>query len=133
MKKKCTICGEIKDTSFFNKKGKGYQPRCKECNKAYLKEHYKKNKLYYAKKRKVYAAKYIEWSRSLKEWKSCPICGEDHPACLEFHHIDPKTKLLPISTMISLKKPKIEVLKEIEKCVLLCSNCHRKLHYEEKQ
>jgi 5-methylcytosine-specific restriction endonuclease McrA len=49
----------------------------------------------------------------------CSRCPEHHPACLDFHHLDPTGKDLSVGNAIS---------SEIAKCVLLCSNCHRKLH-----
>jgi hypothetical protein len=66
--------------------------------------------------------------RELKSQRGCKKCGETHPACLEFHHRDPAGKEMNISVMAyRLSKPKM--LAEIEKCDVLCSNCHRKLHW----
>lgn len=63
--------------------------------------------------------------------KKCARCPETHPWCLEFHHRDPKTKLfLPNAAK---KRSLGALLAEIAKCDVLCSNCHRKLHYEERQ
>ena len=46
---------------------------------------------------------------------------------LEFHHIDPKTKSFEISS----HSYKFETMKnEVDKCLLLCSNCHREEHYQ---
>ena len=50
---------------------------------------------------------------------------------LDFHHIDPKQKEFNIGDF--KKKSKISILKEIEKCVPLCSNCHREFHHLERQ
>lgn len=62
---------------------------------------------------------------------SCCRCGENHPACLDFHHRDPATKDVNISQVagnISLKR----LREEVQKCEVICSNCHRKLHWDEK-
>lgn len=60
----------------------------------------------------------------------CLRCPEDHPACLDFHHRDPSTKEF---TVCELTDYSLETVKaEIAKCDVLCSNCHRKLHWEEK-
>ncbi len=60
----------------------------------------------------------------------CEICGgEFHAACFDFHHKNPNEKDKSIAAMIT---PNVdwELLKdELDKCVLLCSNCHRVLHY----
>ena len=58
----------------------------------------------------------------------CQRCGYDTCSqALEFHHIDPDTKKFGIKdgNTRSLKS----MLEEAEKCVLLCANCHRELHY----
>lgn len=58
----------------------------------------------------------------------CQKCGwNEHPAALQFHHRDPSQKSFTITTSVmgSPKKyPWEVVLQEIEKCDLLCANCH---------
>lgn len=62
----------------------------------------------------------------------CARCGEEHPACLDFHHRDPKTKLFGISHAVSHHGYGWDrILSEIEKCDLLCANCHRIEHWKE--
>jgi hypothetical protein len=56
----------------------------------------------------------------------CVVCGESDLRCLEFHHRDPKTKRFCV--MDSLARTRQSLTAEIEKCSLLCSNCHSKLH-----
>lgn len=65
------------------------------------------------------------WLHSLKT--PCIVCGESEPVCIDFHHIDPSTKDFTISKHTSSGKNKLLI--EIQKCVCLCANCHRKLHY----
>lgn len=60
----------------------------------------------------------------------CLRCPETHPACLDFHHRDPSTKRR-IQRLIQEGRSNGLVL-ELQKCDLICSNCHRKHHYEEK-
>ena len=59
----------------------------------------------------------------------CERCGYDECiAALEFHHINPDEKEFGICTTGVTRS--LEVLKkEADKCVLLCCNCHRKLHW----
>lgn len=73
-----------------------------------------------------------EWVNNLKASLKCAKCGEAHPACLEFHHRDRKDKRATISLVIWRWSRK-RLMAEIEKCDVLCSNCHRKLHWEERQ
>ncbi len=58
----------------------------------------------------------------------CSICGYDRcMGALEFHHPDPSQKDFSIS-MDGLTRSWDRVKKEIEKCVLICANCHREIH-----
>jgi len=74
-----------------------------------------------------------ERKRSLvRELKSggCTRCEERDPACLDFHHIDPATKLFRISEPLCGREEVVRA--EVAKCVLLCSNCHRKQQQKER-
>ena len=64
----------------------------------------------------------------LNDYKSATKCkcGEDHPACLEFHHVN-DDKEGNVSNLMTSSFDTI--MKEVNKCILLCANCHRKLHY----
>ena len=66
-----------------------------------------------------------EWLDSHKT--PCVACGENNPVCIDFHHLDPSTKVMNVSKMATLRA-RSEVLLEINKCVCLCANCHRKFH-----
>jgi hypothetical protein len=52
----------------------------------------------------------------------CRICPERNPCCIEFHHIAGKDRCVAHCQSI----PALE--REIARCVVLCSNCHRKAH-----
>lgn len=57
----------------------------------------------------------------------CVSCG--YRKCLdalEFHHLDPKEKDFNISSVTVFKFLKVK--DELDKCVVLCSNCHREVH-----
>jgi DNA invertase Pin-like site-specific DNA recombinase len=78
----------------------------------------------------------VEWRKRKKiellEYKGgkCEKCGYNKCVdALEFHHIDPNEKDFTISG----KSWSFDRLKnEVDKCILLCSNCHREIHYELK-
>lgn len=57
----------------------------------------------------------------------CSACNESDPCCLDFHHLDPNSKDKKISQLIKYGSKK-RILKEASKCIVLCSNCHRKTH-----
>lgn len=69
-----------------------------------------------------------EFFKELKSTLYCAECGENNPVCLDFHHTNPTEKEINISQMVNHGWSKNKMLKEIDKCVVLCSNCHRKKH-----
>ena len=78
-----------------------------------------------AKKRK----KMVTWYAAYKKQFSCVRCGESHPACLHFHHLNPEEKRIEVARMAKTNYSKKAILDEMDKCVVLCANCHRKEHY----
>jgi hypothetical protein len=59
-------------------------------------------------------------------------CDIDDIRCLEFHHINPKEKSFQICEKLGPYSYEV-LLEEVKKCKLLCSNCHRKFHHQDKQ
>ena len=72
----------------------------------------------------------IEWLREYKSALKCARCPESHPACLQFHHKDPAQKDMAVSNAVRSWSQK-RLMEEIEKCEVLCANCHAKEHYQE--
>jgi 5-methylcytosine-specific restriction endonuclease McrA len=125
----CSICKKDLTFDYFykNKSNKktGIGTQCKECSKNYKKEHYINNKDIYIKGMLKFKAWFIE----LKTNSKCNRCGYNkHPAALDFHHIIPSEKNFAITIRGFKGKNKDEILKEIAKCEVLCSNCHRIEH-----
>jgi hypothetical protein len=71
---------------------------------------------------------FLEYRRSLtNEIKSrygCQCCEEKEPVALDFHHLEEKE--FHVSEMLKRNMPSI--ISEINKCIVLCANCHRKFH-----
>lgn len=68
-----------------------------------------------------------------KMGKACVRCGISDYRVLDFHHLDPTQKELTLAHAWQRYWSKKRILQEIEKCELLCANCHRILHWEEKR
>jgi len=70
----------------------------------------------------------------LVEYKGgkCEKCGYDECiGALEFHHLDTDKKEFQISNPNVKSFEKLK--KEVDKCILLCSNCHRELHFKKNE
>lgn len=101
-------------------------------HKEYAKKYYEANKEAHGKRvaerKRVLRVKWLEFKSTL----SCQHCGETHPATFDFHHItkDPTNrkvyKLLQSQNYNGARE-------EIKKCIVLCSNCHRKHHFYEER
>lgn len=59
--------------------------------------------------------------------RGCDVCGESDPDVLDFHHRNPAEKLFNLSGA-NLGKSKEKLDAEFAKCVVLCANCHRRVH-----
>jgi hypothetical protein len=78
----------------------------------------------------------ISMNKSRKEVKKraiaykggqCQLCGYNKSlSCLTFHHLDPKTKRFNIGQKWNI--PWKRLVKELDKTVLLCCNCHAEVH-----
>ena len=96
-----------------------------EKQKIYQHEWYMKNKEKTIKRVAIARKERQEIVNGFK--KRCEKCGEDDIVCLDFHHVD-DNKVDAVSQM-ALDNRKIEIiLDEIEKCIVVCRNCHAKIH-----
>lgn len=71
--------------------------------------------------------------QELVEYKGgkCCICGYNKClGALDFHHVNPNEKDFAISDS-NIYKNMDKLKQEVDKCILVCSNCHREIHYNE--
>jgi hypothetical protein len=133
IEKKCSKCQKNKniDAFFWKNKAKGWRhSQCKDCyrNCRNPQEQYIKRKKEYLirannrriKKQTENRIKLLEYFKT----HHCINCGENNPIVLDFDHRDHKDKKYHISRMISTYNWET-IISEIEKCDVLCSNCHR--------
>lgn len=62
---------------------------------------------------------------------ACIRCRESDQACLDFHHRDGTTKDFTVSEAMR-RLSRVQMIVEIEKCDVMCANCHRKFHRDER-
>lgn len=125
----CKICNTCKPVSAFNKnlaKKDGLQSNCRECSNNHSKSHYNRNKSYYSGRNKQRKQEIILLIQKAKEGKSCQDCGKFFPSyVMDFDHRDPTQKKWGLAGARRHMPSDEEVLKEIDKCDLVCANCHR--------
>lgn len=131
MKKICNECREEKDITLFRRDRRiksGYQGRCKSCVSQAIKNAYPSS---YREKANARSLTHRKRNRELKQQylsgRQCANCGEPDLVVFEFHHPDPTQKDFTIGDAHSHKWD--DILSEMEKCIILCANCHRKEHY----
>ena len=131
-KKYCPSCEQIKAKEDFTLKGNA----CRPCANKRAREHYavrrtndewrqeRRNKINTVNKQNKEKAIAFMGGK-------CFDCGGIFPSAVyDFHHLDMSTKEYnPSHILRNLEKGK----EELEKCVLLCSNCHRIRHYHQEK
>ena len=101
--------------------------------KEYNRQYYRKNKKHLLEKQKEknrrLAKSRRKWLTDYKKTQKCVRCGETHPATLTFHHKSDSEKSFEIGNALGLGVSLRRILSEIEKCEVLCANCHAKEHF----
>ena len=69
-----------------------------------------------------------KWWKEYSKDHFCQVCQESESVCLDYHHIFPEDKFMEISKMVNCFFSKEKILEELEKCICICANCHRKVH-----
>jgi hypothetical protein len=117
--RRCSNCWTIKPIDLFNKatgdNGRdGFNRWCKDCKGEYQRNHQ---------------------AEKIKHWRKeagckCHACGFDKYQCsLEFHHVNgDKEGDDPARTIRGNLIDNLKVREELDKCVLLCANCHTAIH-----
>lgn len=134
---KCSFCGKIKEEHEFALKSgsaRGYNSKCKECHRSYVKEHYKNNKPKYLVRAKKHREKQKTKLKAIvKDYllnHPCIDCGESRLPCLDFDHVSGE-KIRDISKMVHYGWAIQTLTEEMKKCEVRCANCHRMRHYNE--
>lgn len=130
-RKRCPNCRRTKPVEEFNWKSRSegkHQVRCRDCTKAQLKSHYRRNLGYYIQKalrrnREVYEQQKLLLLAYLAD-HPCVDCGEAEVVCLEFDHVRGE-KRGNIAKMLG-DYPWATIEAEIAKCDVRCANCHRR-------
>lgn len=104
-----------------------YYHKNKELASLRAKEWREKNKEYIVEKQRLHKRERKLWAIAYLGGKCSRCSTECHPSVYEFHHINPEEKDRDPSKMLQLSLAKLTL--ELNKCVLLCANCHRYVHH----
>lgn len=113
--RRCAKCEKTQSITEYHSRGpnKGTRGKCKRCVKLEVNDLIRNVK------------------QQCVDYKGgqCELCGYSTCiAAIDFHHKDPSKKDFNVSCRKSLTK---KVKEELDKCQILCSNCHRELHYKQ--
>jgi len=136
MTRTCTKCGETKNIEEFYYKDRAKGVRrywCKACVGAYNREHYRRYRDLYIKRAKAnnvrYKTRNYTWLFNYLQGHPCEDCGESNLCVLQFHHTD-GNKECDVSSLSSGSIGRLQ--REVEKCVVLCANCHFLRTFEDR-
>jgi hypothetical protein len=66
-----------------------------------------------------------------KEAQSCAHCGFSHPAVIDFHHVIRDKTYRRVNRLVANGSINQAIDEATTKCIPLCANCHRILHWDE--
>lgn len=98
-------------------------PLTGEARKAYMKEHYAKNKTKYGERSRQQRLRRYEKLNAFKSQPCMDCKGTFPPVCMDFDHVKGE-KIGDLSKLIQ-RAGWNTILAELEKCEVVCANCHR--------
>jgi hypothetical protein len=137
-KKNCNHCGLYKDEEEYNWRFKSLGVRHKTCrncmhefNKTYFEGDAKERHLQQVRERKQEARDAArEYAYQYLLTHPCVSCGENDPRVLEFHHVGQKD--MDVAKMVAGGYSIDHIKQELDRCQVLCANCHRKVTVQER-
>lgn len=123
--KQCSVCKKYKSLDkFYSRTGYklGVEPQCIKCRNIYTNKWRKNFRLY---------SKQIMQQLKIN---GCAICGYNKSfRGLDFHHSNPEDKKFLLSKKIFESYSNEKIAEEINKCILLCKNCHTEIEDKEQE
>lgn len=131
--RRCAKCGEVKSESEFHvSSARGRQAWCKPCRKVYDAEYHKKRAVVRRRQSVLRRRAIGEWYRSLKN-APCVACGRRfHHSAMQWDHLPGTTKRDDLGRLVN-GHGRRAILEEIEKCELVCANCHAVRTFERRR
>lgn len=121
----CAICHVLKPVSEFHNSRTGEYTYCRDCRNTYDRQYYAERgrAARLARQRGALDAA-REWMNAIKADVPCTDCGGLFPVfVMHWDHLPGFQKVGEISTMLA-HRSRATILEELQKCQLVCANCH---------
>ena len=132
--KLCPACSLEKTVCEFNRKGGTLQSKCRSCQRAYHRLYYQRNKSRFITKNRRNKNRQRKRLRAILwgvKQQPCQDCGGSfHPWVMELDHRDGSTKTAAVANLVSKGCTDVRLLEELNKCDVVCANCHRMRTYQ---
>lgn len=129
----CSTCLLEKASREFYRKGGRLQSKCKECQSAYFRLYYRENRSRFVSKNRRNKSRQRKRLRAILlrvKQSPCQDCGgEFHPWVMELDHREGTIKEAAVANLVSKGCTDARLLEEIDKCDVVCANCHRMRTY----
>jgi hypothetical protein len=123
--KPCRKCGLLKPEADFPPKGRWLAGDCRACRAEYQHLRYLRDKARYMEGARRRKQRMLALMRQAKE-RPCADCGQQFPYyVMDFDHLPGKRKHKLSMSDLAMLKSKAAFLEEIDKCDVVCANCHR--------
>jgi hypothetical protein len=124
---KCRALKPIEEFNFRNRSAGVRHHYCRDCGKDLTRSHYQRNKRQYCDRSLRAKLARREHVRQMKS-RPCADCGIQYPYyVMDFDHREGEEKVFEMNRVIYVTMGALK--KEIEKCDVVCSNCHRERTY----
>ncbi len=131
--KTCSKCQTAKPIDEFNSRNRKNNIRhsyCRDCGKAFTQTHYRENKRQYLDRNLRAYTKRREFVREVKS-RPCADCGIQYPYyVMDFDHRNGEEKKCELNRVNQITMRSLKL--EIEKCDVVCSNCHRERTFQRR-
>ena len=136
--KVCTKCGPpaqpIENFPWKNSLLGRRHSVCKTCTAERFKRLYNEDKEGQLERVRINNQRYRQLARdyvfAYLSTHPCSICGETDPVVLEFHHLGDKDS--EVSRLMGRGASLDALIREIQKCSVVCANCHRRITAEDR-
>jgi hypothetical protein len=129
----CSTCLLEKACGEFYRKGGRLQSKCKDCQRAYFRLYYRENRQLFITKNRLNKNRQRRRLRAILlrvKQRPCQDCGGTfHPWVMELDHRAGTVKTAAVANMVSKGCTDARLLEEIDKCDVVCANCHRMRTY----